>query len=99
MAANSAYYGSGRIIAPLALTDDGLLDVVMIRQAPRRLFFTLMNELRTGAHVARPEVVILRGREIRIEADRPVPYGADGEVEATLPVTARVRPGDLSMLF
>ncbi|MFF8535054.1 diacylglycerol kinase family protein [Streptomyces sp. SAS_267] len=99
VAANSAYYGSGRIIAPAALTDDGLLDVVMIREAPRRLFFTLMNELKTGAHTARPEVVILRGREIRIEADRPVPYGADGEVEATLPVTARVRPGDLAMLF
>ncbi|MEU9135125.1 diacylglycerol kinase family protein [Streptomyces sp. NPDC048404] len=99
VAANSAYYGSGRIIAPAALTDDGLLDIVMIREAPRRLFFTLMNELKTGAHTARPEVVILRGREIRIEADRPVPYGADGEVEATLPVTARVRPGDLAMLF
>ncbi|MEU0431644.1 diacylglycerol kinase family protein [Streptomyces sp. NPDC006290] len=99
VAANSAYYGSGRIIAPAARVDDGLLDVVMIREAPRRLFFTLMNELKTGAHTERPEVVILRGREIRIEADRPVPYGADGEVEAALPVTARVRPGDLAMLF
>ncbi|MFF0189661.1 diacylglycerol kinase family protein [Streptomyces sp. NPDC005244] len=99
VAANSAYYGSGRVIAPAARVDDGLLDVVMIREAPRRLFFTLMNELKTGAHVHRPEVVILRGREIRIEADRPVPYGADGEVEAVLPVTARVRPGDLAMLF
>lgn len=99
VAANSAYYGSGRVIAPAARVDDGLLDVVMIREAPRRLFFTLMNELKTGAHVDRPEVVILRGREIRIEADRPVPYGADGEVEAVLPVTARVRPSDLSMLF
>ncbi|MEU0785539.1 YegS/Rv2252/BmrU family lipid kinase [Streptomyces sp. NPDC006173] len=99
VAANSAYYGSGRVIAPAARVDDGLLDVVMIREAPRRLFFTLMNELKTGAHVARPEVVILRGREIRIEADRPVPYGADGEVEAVLPVTARVLPGDLAMLF
>ncbi|MGQ4348960.1 YegS/Rv2252/BmrU family lipid kinase [Streptomyces sp. SAS_275] len=99
VAANSAYYGSGRVIAPAARVDDGLLDVVMIREAPRRLFFTLMNELKTGAHVDRPEVVILRGREIRIEADRPVPYGADGEVEAVLPVTARVLPGDLTMLF
>ncbi|MFD6496005.1 diacylglycerol kinase family protein [Streptomyces sp. NPDC060188] len=99
VAANSAYYGSGRVIAPAARVDDGLLDVVMIREAPRRLFFTLMNELKTGAHVDRPEVVILRGREICIEADRPVPYGADGEVEAVLPVTARVRPGDLAMLF
>jgi YegS/Rv2252/BmrU family lipid kinase len=98
VAANSPYYGSGRIIAPSAKVDDGLLDIVMIREAPRRLFFTLMNELKTGAHVHRPEVRVLQGREIRIEASRPVPYGADGEVEATLPVTARVRPGDLAVL-
>lgn len=99
VAANSPYYGSGRMIAPAARVDDGLLEVVMIRQAPRRLFFTLMNELASGAHVGRPEVDILRGREIRIEADREVPYGADGEVEAVLPVTVRVLPGALRMLY
>ncbi|WP_086727906.1 diacylglycerol kinase family protein [Streptomyces carpinensis] len=98
VAANSAYYGSGRMIAPGARVDDGLLDVVMIRAAPRRLFFALMNELKSGAHVARPEVRILRGREVRIEADRAVPYGADGEVDAVLPVTARVLPGALAVL-
>ncbi|MGW1982476.1 YegS/Rv2252/BmrU family lipid kinase [Streptomyces collinus] len=98
VAANSPYYGSGRLIAPGARVDDGLLDVVMIREAPRRLFFTLMNELKTGAHVHRPEVRVLRGKQLRIEACRPVPYGADGEVEATLPVTVRVRPADLPVL-
>ncbi|MEU5595238.1 YegS/Rv2252/BmrU family lipid kinase [Streptomyces sp. NPDC020298] len=99
VAANSPYYGSGRMIAPAARVDDGLLEIVMIREAPRRLFFTLMNELASGAHVERPEVHILRGREIRIEADREVPYGADGEVEAVLPVTAKVLPGALKMLY
>ncbi|SOD91193.1 YegS/Rv2252/BmrU family lipid kinase [Streptomyces sp. Ag109_G2-15] len=99
VAANSPYYGSGRLIAPGARVDDGLLDIVMIREAPRRLFFTLMNELKTGGHVHRPEVRVLRGKEIRIEASRPVPYGADGEVEAALPVTVRVRPADLPMLW
>ncbi|WP_330461454.1 diacylglycerol kinase family lipid kinase [Streptomyces sp. NBC_00820] len=98
VAANSPYYGSGRIIAPGAEVDDGLLDIVLIREAPRRLFFTLMNELKTGAHVHRPEVRVLKGRELRIESSRPVPYGADGEVEATLPVTVRVRPRDLAVL-
>ncbi|MEV2217584.1 YegS/Rv2252/BmrU family lipid kinase [Streptomyces sp. NPDC050997] len=96
--ANSGYYGSGRLIAPGARLDDGLLDVVMIREAPRRLFFALMNELSSGAHVHRPEVRVLRGREVRVEADRPVPYGADGEVEADLPVTVRVLPGALQVL-
>ncbi|KUN79099.1 hypothetical protein AQJ66_29115 [Streptomyces bungoensis] len=99
VAANSPYYGYGRLIAPGARVDDGLLDVVLIREAPRRLFFTLMNELKTGAHLRRPEVRVLRGRELRIEATRPVPYGADGEVEATLPVTLRVRPADLPVLY
>ncbi|MCS0602754.1 diacylglycerol kinase family lipid kinase [Streptomyces sp. LP11] len=99
VAANSPYYGSGRLIAPGAKVDDGLLDVVLIRAAPRRLFFALMNELKTGAHVHRPEVRVLRGRELRIESARPVPYGADGEADATLPVTVRIRPGDLPMLY
>ncbi|MFJ8196722.1 YegS/Rv2252/BmrU family lipid kinase [Streptomyces sp. NPDC096152] len=96
--ANSPYYGSGRMIAPGARVDDGVLDVVLIREAPRLLFFALMNELKTGAHVERPEVRILRGKEISVTADRAVPYGADGEVDAALPVTARVLPGALAVL-
>ncbi|MBQ0826348.1 diacylglycerol kinase family protein [Streptomyces tagetis] len=99
VAANSGYYGSDRHIAPAARVDDGLLEVVMIHHAPRRLFFALMNELGTGAHVHRPQVRVVRGRQVRIEADRPVPYGADGEVEAAVPVTARVLPGALRVLY
>ncbi|MFE0207280.1 diacylglycerol kinase family protein [Streptomyces sp. NPDC058985] len=98
VAANSGYYGFNRLIAPAAEVDDGLLEVVMIHDAPRWLFFKLMNELATGAHVHRPQVRVLRGREIRVEADRAIPYGADGEVEAAVPVTARVLPGALRVL-
>ncbi|GAA4790990.1 MULTISPECIES: YegS/Rv2252/BmrU family lipid kinase [Streptomyces] len=98
VAANSGYYGFGRLVAPGARVDDGLLDVVVIRHGPKRLFFTIMEELRTGAHLHRPQVEVLRGREVRIEADRPLPYGADGEVDGALPVTARVRPGALNVL-
>lgn len=98
VAANSGFYGFGRKIAPGARVDDGLLDVVVIKKAPKRLFFAMMNELKTGAHVRRPEIEILRGKEIRIEADRPLPYGADGEVDAVLPVTLRVQPAALRVL-
>ncbi|RST13829.1 diacylglycerol kinase family lipid kinase [Streptomyces sp. WAC05374] len=98
VAANSGFYGFGRRVAPDARVDDGLLDVVVVRHAPKRLFFAMMNELKTGAHLRRPQVEVLRGKEVRIEADRDLPYGADGEVDATLPVTARVRPGALHVL-
>ena len=98
VAANSRFYGFGRRIAPDALLDDGLLDVVIVNDAPKPLFFAVMNELKDGTHVRRRQVEVLRGREVRIEADREVPYGADGEVDAALPVTARVLPGALAVL-
>jgi diacylglycerol kinase family enzyme len=98
VAANSGFYGSGRHVAPDARVDDGLLDVVIIKHAPKPLFFAMMKDLESGAHVRRPQVEVLRGREVRIEADRPLPYGADGELMGTLPVTARVLPGALRVL-
>lgn len=98
VAANSGFYGSGRRIAPSAVVDDGLLEVVIIREFSRALFFTVMNELKDGSHVKRPEVEVARGKEIRIEADRPLPYGADGEVDGLLPVTVRVLPRALQVI-
>lgn len=102
VAANSGYYGFGKHIAPDARVDDGLLDVILIRSAPKKLFFAVMRELEDGSHVRRPEVEVMRGREVRIELAGPpgrtLPYGADGELPGVLPVTARVLPGALRVL-
>ncbi|RFS82770.1 diacylglycerol kinase family lipid kinase [Actinomadura spongiicola] len=102
VAANSGYYGFGKHIAPDARVDDGLLDVILIRTAPKRLFFAVMRELTDGSHVRRPEVEVMRGEEVRIELAGPpgrtLPYGADGELPGVLPVTARVMPGALRVL-
>jgi len=98
VAANSRFYGFGRAVAPEARLDDGLLDIVLIRDAPKPLFFAVMNELKDGTHIKRPQVEVLRGREVTITANREIPYGADGEVDAVLPVTARVLPGALNIL-
>jgi diacylglycerol kinase (ATP) len=98
VAANSGYYGYGLHVAPDASVSDGLLDVVVIRHAPKRLFFSVMRELPHGTHVRRPEIAVLRGREVRIEADRDIPYGGDGELLGTLPATIRVLPGALRVI-
>ncbi|WP_433248255.1 diacylglycerol/lipid kinase family protein [Actinomadura nitritigenes] len=102
VAANSGYYGFGKHVAPDARVDDGLLDVVLVRNASRLLFFAVMRELEAGTHVRRPQVEVLRGREVRIELAGPpgrtLPYGADGELPGVLPVTAKVMPGALRVL-
>lgn len=96
--ANSGYYGYGLHVAPDAAVDDGLLDIVVFRHMPRRRFFAVMRELTEGRHVRRPEIEVLRGREVRVEADREVILGGDGELVGTLPATMRVLPGALRVL-
>lgn len=98
VAANSGYYGFNRRIAPSAQVDDGLLDVVILKSSSRRLLATVLLELESGAHVRRPEVEILRGAEVRIEASRALPYGCDGELPGWLPVTVRILPGAVRMI-
>ncbi|RSN51197.1 hypothetical protein DMH08_31140 [Actinomadura sp. WAC 06369] len=102
VAANSGYYGFNKHIAPDARVDDGLLDVVLVRAAPKPLFFAVMRELEAGTHVRRPQVDVLRAREVRIELAGPpgraLPYGADGELPGVLPVTARVLPRALQVI-
>lgn len=98
VAANSGFYGNGLHIAPDATVDDGLLDVVVVEHMPRRRFAKVMGEVANGIHIQRPEVTVLRGREVRIAADKALPAYGDGEALAELPVTARLRPGALSVL-
>lgn len=104
--ANSRFYGQGMAIAPGAELDDGLLDVVVIAAASRRALVGSLPKVYDGSHVDLPEVVVLRGREVRLAADarRAVPVGGDGEPLGSLPrvdeqpARARVLPGALSVL-
>jgi len=85
--ANSGYYGKGMKIAPDAVLDDGLLDVVVIEAASKLELMRSLPKVYDGGHVALPEVTVLRGRRIEIAADArvPVPVGGDGEALGVLP--------------
>jgi YegS/Rv2252/BmrU family lipid kinase len=96
--ANSGYYGAGMHVAPGAVVDDGVLDVVVIRAASRWRLVTAMPRLYAGTHTDLEEVVLLRGREVTVRAAGPVLAYGDGERIGPLPVTARVRPGALQVL-
>lgn len=96
--ANSGYYGKGMHIAPMASVDDGLLEVVVIPAVSRLRLLWLMPQVYSGRHVRHPEVLTLRGRAIRISADRTVAAYGDGERLTPLPVAVEVAPGALAVL-
>ena len=96
--ANSGYYGAGMRIAPGAVVDDGLLDVVVVRAASRARLVRALPRLYDGSHVDLDEVMVLRGREVTLAADAHVTAYGDGERLVPLPLTAAVRPAALSVL-
>jgi YegS/Rv2252/BmrU family lipid kinase len=96
--ANSGVFGGGMYLVPGASLDDGLLDVVLAREAPKRRYLSGLPKVFKGTHVESRDLTFLRGREIAFHADRPFAAYADGDPIADLPVTIRVVPRALKVL-
>ena len=96
--ANSGYYGAGMHIAPAASVTDGVLDVIVIRAASKLKLIRSMPKLYDGSHVDLDDVLVHRGTEVRVRAQRSITAYGDGERLAPLPLTASVRPNALHVL-
>ncbi len=95
--ANVAAYGGGMRIAPAAVADDGLLDVVVAGPIGRAEFVRVFPRVFSGRHVDHPGVHVHRAARVRVEADGIVGY-ADGERVGPLPLDCEVVPGALCLL-
>lgn len=51
LVANGRYYGGGFMAAPVAETDDGLLDILTTRKLSRARLMALIAEYRKGSHI------------------------------------------------
>jgi diacylglycerol kinase family enzyme len=96
--ANSGVFGGGMYLAPEARLDDGVLDVVLLDDAPRARYLRCLPKVFKGTHVTEPYVRILRGSEVTFSADRPFTAYADGDPIADLPATVRVAPRALRVI-
>jgi YegS/Rv2252/BmrU family lipid kinase len=103
--ANAAYFGAGMQVAPAAVIDDGVLDMVIMRDGPKLAFLRALVRIRSGSHLTLPQISVERGTEVVLSIDRDMPAAADGETlpcAAPLPAGAllriRVLPGVLTVL-
>jgi diacylglycerol kinase (ATP) len=77
---NSRLIGGGRLIAPDAIIDDGLLDVCLIESMSTLEFVALARKVAGGDHVNDPRVRYLQASSVVFEADRDIRINTDGEV-------------------
>jgi YegS/Rv2252/BmrU family lipid kinase len=96
--ANSGVFGGGMYLVPDARLDDGLLDVVLMDNIPKRRYLANLPRVFKGTHVHEPGLHVLRAREVAFHADRPFTVYGDGDPIAELPATVRVAPGALRVL-
>jgi YegS/Rv2252/BmrU family lipid kinase len=96
--ANSGVFGGGMYLVPDASLDDGLLDVVLTRDCPKRRYLASLPKVFKGTHVTSEDLTFLRGQVIAFHADRPFRAYADGDPIADLPVTITVVPRALKVL-
>jgi YegS/Rv2252/BmrU family lipid kinase len=95
---NSQLYARFWRLAPKAMLDDGLLDVVVlegydIRSAIKHVFMVTL-----GRHTQDPEVHIYRTRQIHLETRDPMPVHLDAEVAGQTPVKIEVVPRSLKII-
>ena len=95
---NSRFYGGNVPFAPHADPHDGLLDVVLFAQTTARSRVSTLWSMRSGAHLGRDGVQVVRGREVRVEVTPTLEAYADGDPVAHTPLTATVMPGAIGLL-
>lgn len=89
---NSRLIGGGRLIAPDAVVDDGLLDVCLIEAMPTLDFLSLLSRVSDGEHVRDERVRYFRSPEIAITFDRVIKVNTDGQVLEADACVYRVLP-------
>jgi diacylglycerol kinase family enzyme len=100
--ANGQFFGGGERVAPQAIPDDGLFDIIVMGGAPQIRAFADMREVYMPKQMTNPPVRALRGRRIMAvpvaeTRGRPVLVEIDGECVGRLPATFELLPRALNL--
>jgi diacylglycerol kinase (ATP) len=96
--ANGRYVAGGTPVAPDALVDDGLLDIVLVPQRPMSEIAVMAAQMLIGKHLASDAIVFRRAAKISINSSPGMWFNVDGEIVGNEPATFEVLPRALQFL-
>ncbi len=98
--ANGRYFGGGMKVAPHALPDDGLFDVVIAGDLSTIENVRGLSKIREGTHLdeGNPKITYARGRRVEVSSPEKVRLDVDGEQPGVLPATFEVMPGVIDLV-
>jgi YegS/Rv2252/BmrU family lipid kinase len=87
---NGRSAGGFRRIAPEAVMNDGLLDVIIFREMPIMELAPLLIAVMTGQHPVNRNVISFKTAELSVESEQDIKTDMDGETGDKLPVKISV---------
>lgn len=96
--ANGRYVAGGTLIAPEALIDDGLLDVVLIPKNPGPELAVLAAQIGMGNHMSSNSIVFRRTSSLTVNSKPGMWFNVDGELVGNEPARFEILPRALSFI-
>jgi len=90
--ANARYVAKGIPLAPRAVPDDALLDVVIVLAAALPQMTTLVPQILLGDHLDSDLVIYRRARKVAVRSQPGMWFNVDGELVGNDPATFEVVP-------
>jgi len=95
--ANGRYFGGAMHAAPEAELDDGLLDLLMLKEISVSKFLWHLPKIYKGTHLKIPEIFFQKVRKFTAESSEQVFLDIDGESPGYLAATFEVLPKILNL--
>ena len=95
--ANGRFFGGAMYAAPEAELDDGLLDLLILKEISVAKFLWHLPKIYKGTHLQIPEIFYQKVRKFTAESSEQVILDIDGESPGCLPASFEVLPKILNL--
>ena len=95
---NTIHTGKGMKIAPKANLNDGLIDLVLIKNASRLKLLKLMPKLFTGEHINDNIVKYICVSKLELEPKKGSQLNIDGEIKGEAPFKLKLLPNQIEII-
>jgi YegS/Rv2252/BmrU family lipid kinase len=92
------YNGGGMKQLPLAISDDGLLDITVIKKISKAKIIRKIKMLFDGSFIELPEVSTYRGKSVTIISNKKLLMEVDGEVIGSQPYEFGIIPKAIQLI-
>jgi diacylglycerol kinase family enzyme len=96
--ANGRFFGGGMEIAPQAVMDDGLFDIVVLGDIGRLELVANISRVYRGAHLEHPKIALWHGKEVSVRSEETVLLDLDGEQPGQADAAFTILPGRLEVI-